>query len=296
MLTIIIPAHNEQSVIPDCLQSLLEQRLDQRPVEQKEQQPEQRRAGNHIEVIISANGCTDATVSICQSFQPAFENKGFSFQVLETSNGNKIDALNLADSKAAYSSRLYLDADVILEPALLRQALILIDNPQPVYFSGTLSIPSSESFFSNAYSKIWIALPYIRDAVTGIGCYGVNPAGRALWEHFPAIHSDDKYVRLLFSYDQCKKTSATYQWPVPQGLLTLIKVRARWIKGTRQLRSSFPVLYKNHSGRFKTDTKSLKTMISDPVSTLVFIFVYTIAAALASLGQKNPQLKWTRAR
>lgn len=279
MLTIIIPACNEEAVIVDCLQSLSNQTTR-----------------SPIEIVIAANGCTDRTVAVCNSFKSGFEDKGVRYVVLDTNASSKNEALNIADDKACYPSRLYLDADVTCSPDLVRQACQLLNTSKAVYFSGSLSIPTGDSFFSNAYGLIWMAMPYIRNAVTGIGCYGVNAAGRKMWDKFPKLHSDDKFVRMLFTSEQRKKIKANYEWPVPQGLFTLIKVRARWIKGNRELRNRFPLLFFNDKKRMQMDRKSLTTMLCNPVATLVFLFVYGSASMIALLGGSGGQIVWSRAR
>ena len=172
----------------------------------------------------------------------------------------------------------------------------LLDSPEPVYFSGALAIKPGSSFISNAYGKIWQAMPYIREAVIGIGCYGVDAAGRTKWSDFPTIHSDDKFVRLLFAKHQCCKTEARYYWPIPQGLLTLIKVRIRWIRGNRQLKARFPDLLRKDDGRMKVDWNLCKTSLRHPVSTLVFLFVYGVSAGIAVLQPEHLQIGWSRAR
>ncbi len=279
MLTIVIPAFNEETVISDCLQSLLAQDC-----------------AGPIEILISANGCVDNTVSIGQSFVARFASKGYEVRVLESSIGNKNQALNLADAQAQYPARLYLDADVICSPGLITEVVSELQAPVPVYVSGELSIPVGESFFSNAYGKIWRSLPYIRDAVTGIGCYAVNESGRKQWGAFPTIHSDDKFVRMLFASCQRVKTQATYEWPIPQGFFTLIKVRSRWIRGNREFRNRFPTLAVNDNSRTKLDRQSLIIMMRNPVATLIFMFVYGSAAMLASLKAIGTPVVWSRAR
>ncbi len=279
MLTIIIPACNEESVITDCLRSLQKQNFK-----------------SPVEVIVSANSCTDNTVGVCQTFKSALIQQGYDFSVLDTNSSSKNESLNIADSHAMYPARLYLDADVKCSPGLIEQALQLLNDPEPVYFSGSLSIPQGNSFFSNAYGRIWLTMPYIRDAVTGIGCYGVNARGRKMWDKFPSLHSDDKFVRMLFSKEQRKKIPARYDWPVPEGLITLIRVRARWIKGNRELRNRFPLLSFNDNRRIAMDRKSLSTMLCNPVATLVFLFVYGCAAIVALQSLRRKPIEWSRAR
>ena len=280
MITIIIPAYNEQDVISNCLQSLLAQHC----------------CSTELELIVSANGCTDNTVTVCESFRSRFNKKHISYRILQTTAGNKCNALNIADNAATYPARLYLDADVTCSPELLQQALQEFDSNEPVYFSGTISITAGSSYISNAYGKIWAAMPYIRNTGTGIGCYGVNKHGRALWGEFPKIHSDDKFVRMLFTQEQRPETSATYEWPVPQGLFTLIKVRTRWNQGNRELKTRFPDLFSNNTSRFKTDKHSILTMIKNPIKTLVFLFIYITAVLLAGISKNQSQITWSRAR
>lgn len=279
MLTIIIPAYNEESVIAQCLQSLLRQSYT-----------------SPVEVLVSANGCTDQTILICEAFRFRFRRKGYDLSLVKTRESNKNKALNLADEAAKYPNRLYLDADIVCEPDFIQQAMELLDTPDPIYFSGTLAIKPGSSFFSNAYGKIWQAMPYIRETVTGIGCYGVNESGRKFWGVFPMIHSDDKYVRMLFSKNQRAKTEAVYYWPIPEGLLTLIKVRIRWIKGNKQLKMQFPDLSLKDVGRLNVDGAFLKTSLFNPVSTAIFLFIYGVSAIIALMHQYNSEINWSRAR
>ncbi len=222
--------------------------------------------------------------------------KGYLYRVLESAAQSKNEALNYADARAVYPSRLYLDADVKCGPDLLRQAQQLLNINAPVYFSGSLTISKGQSFFSNAYGLIWKTMPYIRDSVTGIGCYGVNERGRELWGKFPLLHSDDKFVRMHFTGEQRRKLTATYEWPVPQGLIALIKVRARWIKGNRELQRRFPTLLSSDNRRLKLDRRSLTTMLHNPMATLAFLTVYSSASLISLLGRRHAGIEWVRAR
>lgn len=284
MLSIIIPAFNEETVIEACLDSLLQQKRDSK-------------SQNFLfEIIVAANGCYDKTVFLCKNYYDLMAERGIKFIVLELTEGNKNNAINTADNIASFSSRLYLDADVVCEPFLVAQIITLLDVSSPRYASGTLAIQDGPSFFSRAYGKIWRKTPYIRDTIPGCGCYAVNNSGRKLWKKFPMIHSDDKFVRLLFDHSQRKQASAKYFWPLPQGFFTLLKIRIRWIHGNRQLVSSFPELQENDSKRLKVDLDFLKTVLSNPISTIVFLTIYFLAATYAYLKPKTNTIRWTRAR
>ena len=91
MISIIVPAHNEEQVIGRTLRVLLE--VPHRP-------------GNW-EIIVVANGCTDGTADIARTLHT-------DVQVVETTVPSKANALNLGDKAATSFPRIYLDADVVL--------------------------------------------------------------------------------------------------------------------------------------------------------------------------------------
>ena len=279
MLTIIIPAYNEASVIKACLRSLLSQTY-----------------AGEIEIIGAAKGCSDETAAIARLFEPKFKAKSYQLFVLEITEGNKNNALNHSDSIASYSNRLYLDADVVCEDTLLAEVITALDSHHPVYASGTLKIQQGNSIISRCYGKIWKSTPYIRDTIPGCGCYAVNAAGRQRWNLFPKIHSDDKFVRLLFRHQERVQVSANYYWPLPQGFFTLINIRTRWTRGNRQLAILHPELSINDTKRFEWDWRFIKHLLFNPFATLVFITIYSISTLRAYQGEAHLPILWSRAR
>ncbi len=90
MISIIIPAHNESSVIARTLKAMTE---GANPGE--------------IDVIVVGNGCTDKAATIARGF-------GQPVRVLETEIESKTHALNLGDEVACAFPRIYADADVVI--------------------------------------------------------------------------------------------------------------------------------------------------------------------------------------
>jgi len=92
MATVIIPAHNEASVIEDCLDSIVNQQ-----------------GIDHI--IVPCNGCTDNTVDIVTNKYP-------SVVCLDIATPSKTNALNVAEEKAKELGIsfpiFYIDADTRL--------------------------------------------------------------------------------------------------------------------------------------------------------------------------------------
>ena len=114
-LSVVIPAHNEEAVLPRCLESLLAE-------------PGQ---GN-LEIVVVANGCTDRTVEVARGFGPGVT-------VVELAESSKTAALNAGDAVATLFPRAYVDADIVVSTAALRavsQAMeqqgALVGAPQPV--------------------------------------------------------------------------------------------------------------------------------------------------------------------
>jgi len=105
MLTIIIPAYNEASVISECLDSLLAQTYQ-----------------GSLEIIVAANGCSDETAALARTYEDGFESKGYALLVLEITRGNKNNAINHSDSIASFGNRLYLDADVVCDDDLITKS------------------------------------------------------------------------------------------------------------------------------------------------------------------------------
>ncbi len=279
MLTIIIPAYNEASVIRKCLDSLLLQSYQ-----------------DTLEIFVAANGCSDQTALIARQYKSDFQKKGYALTVLEITQGNKNNALNQADALASFASRLYLDADVVCAETLITELITELAPCEPVYASGTLNIQEGSSFASRCYGTIWKSTPYIRDTIPGCGCYAVNAAGRRLWGRFPKIHSDDKYVRLLFSHKQRRQVRAVYYWPLPQGFFTLINIRTRWTRGNRQLAILHPELSVNDSKRIQWDSRFIKHILSNPIATVIFTCIYGISTLRAYQGEAHLPIIWSRAR
>lgn len=279
MITIIIPAFNEESTIEKCLMSIYNQKFN-----------------GTLEIIVIANGCIDSTVDICNSIKKIVRKK-YEFKVLELLKGNKNNALRLGDKSAVYGNRLYLDADVVISESLIEQIQEVFETQnQPVFVSGTVEPRYGKSYVSKAYSQIWAASPYIRNSVPGCGCYGVNQKGRELWGEFETVYADDKFVRLLFSRNLRVQVSAKYFWPLPKGCISLVKSRIRWSSGNRQLIDKYPELSINESNR--VDFEFIKILIKMPFQASVFCAIYLFAAIVVYIKPipKTEDIKWFRSR
>lgn len=278
MLSIIIPANNEEAYLPRCLDALEAQTL-------------RATTCGGVEVIVAANGCTDATVTIAQAAVPRFSAKGWDLHVLDIAQGSKSGALNQADATARGDMRAYLDADVIPSPDLLAETVDALAVTAPRYASGRLRVAPARSRVTRHFARIWCELPFMRDGVPGAGYFAVNAAGRARWATFPDIISDDTYVRLLFTPAERVAVSASYSWPMVEGFARLVRVRRRQDAGVAEVARRYPHLMANEGKARLGATDVLRLALRMPVS--VAIYAAVLAAVRFGPGRATG---WSRGR
>ncbi|MGR1580889.1 glycosyltransferase [Thalassobius sp. S69A] len=276
MISIIIPANNEEQMIGRCLDALA--RSDATP--------------EPVEVIVAANACQDRTVQAAQGRQTALKARGWALAVLDLAEGGKMNAMNRADDIAQGDKRIYLDADVVVDPALIGQIGRVLDGDQPRYASGSVRIAQPETWVSRAYRQIYARVPFFAQDVPGCGVFAVNAAGRKRWGDFPDIISDDTFVRLSFAPSERVKTRAGYDWPIVEGFSNLIKVRRRQNIGVDQVGALYPDLLANDTKPRMSVPMLLGLMLRHPLGFVVYAGV----ALCVKLTPDRDGADWIRGR
>lgn len=283
MLSVIIPANNEETLLGACLDSLLASES----------------TFCAIEVVVVANGCTDRTAEVARSYRTRVEARGWGLKVLDLVEGGKMHALNAGDKAASHPWRAYLDADVTVAPALLDQLCRALDGPKAVYASGTLRI-TAQSWVSRAYAATYRQVPFMARGVPGCGLFAVNAAGRARWDSFPDIISDDTFVRLLFKPQERIAVRATYNWPVVEGFAALVRVRRRQDRGARQVATMYPHLMAHEDKAALGIGGMLMLFARNPVGFAVYSSVaVAVRTGPSKLGVGGSQVgiaDWSRGR
>ncbi|MEM7271272.1 MAG: glycosyltransferase [Pseudomonadota bacterium] len=276
MLSIIIPANNEEGFIGPCLDALLASE------------------GNvgAVEIIVSSNASIDATVAEAEVRRSAADARGWSLVILDGAEPGKPAALNRADAAAKHGSRAYLDADVLVEPALLQGLMTALDSETPVFTSGRLTVARARSWITRRYAETWVRLPFMQSAVPGAGLFAVNALGRARWDEFPDVISDDTYVRLQFTPDERAQVEARYHWPLVEGARRLIRVRRRQITGDREIAAKYPELMANEGKSSLGISEHLKLFFAAPLSYAV----YSAIIACVRFGDLTATERWDRGR
>jgi glycosyltransferase involved in cell wall biosynthesis len=223
-----------------------------------------------VEVVVAANGCRDDTADRARARAPAFAAKGWRLIVLDIPEGGKPGALNRADAAASGDLRAYLDADVICAPDLMRQLTEALAGEAPRYASGRLEVAPARSWTTRRYAEIWRRLPFMRDGVPGAGLFAVNAAGRARWGDFPAIISDDTFVRVHFAPEERVRVDASYRWPMVEGWRNLVRVRRRQNVGVAEVAAGWPELMANEGKARLGARGALRLLRAAPVGVLVY--------------------------
>lgn len=275
VLSVIIPANNEEAYIQACLRAVLEQ--DD--------------SAGALEVVVAANACQDRTVELVMALREDFAARGHHLRCLDLPEPGKIPALQSAEAVLQETgARVYLDADVRCDAALLGQIRTALAPETPIYATGTLAVVPPQSWITRHYARFWQRLPFVKGGAVGAGFFAVNAAGRARWEAFPQIISDDTYVRLQFEPAERVEVPARYHWPMVEGLGRLIRVRRRQDQGVQELAARWPDLIGREGKAPLSGRQVLGLALRDPVG----FCVYGGVSLAVRLGRQDSN--WTRGR
>ncbi|WP_397570246.1 glycosyltransferase [Schlesneria sp. T3-172] len=278
MVSIIIPAYNEEAVIGRALSYLLE--------------GADRTA---LDVIVCCNGCVDRTAEIARSFGPPV-------RVVETPRGSKTLALNMGDEAARSFPRIYLDADILLSyDAVKKLTEALTDNKQLAAAPRMRVNLTGRPWFIRAFYDVWLRTPYHTRGMIGSGLYALSEEGRRRFEVFPEIIADDSFVHAHFTPDERKTVeSCDFTVTPPASFAGLIKIKTRAKLGSLQLAQRFPDLMRQFNEWEKADTgrDEYRNLLKQPLmwpKLGVFTFVKMIALMRASRQLKKLKgYRWER--
>lgn len=251
VVSVVIPAHNEESVIARCLSAL------HRGVEQ-----------DTLEIIVVCNGCSDRTADVARTFEGV--------KVLEIPRPSKVAALNSGDECRSDLPVAYVDADVELTGHDLLVSLEALKESGASVVSPSLNVDlSNANVLVRAFYKIWMRLPYFSERrMIGSGVYLLSVTGRKRFGHFPQVISDDGYVRSLFT-DEERLTVANSEFRIvpPSDLQSLIKIKTRSRLGNEEIKRRFPNL---KVGGENTPSAFRTLIIQSPwliTALIIYIFV-----------------------
>ncbi|MFH1111372.1 MAG: glycosyltransferase family 2 protein [Planctomycetota bacterium] len=228
MISIVIPAHNEERVIGRCLRGVTE-----------------RADPGELEIIVVCNGCSDRTADVARAFSG-------DVKVLETEVASKSHALNLGDSAALGFPRFYIDADVAVSLPAVRKVAEVLRGGRILAAAPRMRVAlEGVAWAVRAYYRIWMRLPYHAGGMIGSGFYALSEEGRRRFTSFPNVISDDGFVRLHFApHERVTVEGCCFQITAPRSLWGVIKVKTRSQFGAYQLRRAFSELLVNDPRRY----------------------------------------------
>lgn len=250
MATIIVPAHNESTVIKDCLDSI----VDQKGVDQ---------------VIVVCNGCTDDTVDIVRQNYP-------DVRCLDIEKPSKTNALNEAEKYILSYPVFYIDADTILSPNTVFHIAQALENSPIMLAAPTPDVDTSQSTWAvKQFYKIWLNLPYINDGVIGTCSFILTEKGRSRFDKFPDIINDDGFVRCCFdTHERANIPGCKINIRAPKNLYSLIKIKTRARLGNMQL-NALKLCMKPKKANYSNAMKK-KIFSKDVFSAVVYIGIVMV--------------------
>lgn len=257
--SVVIPAHDEERVIERCLRSLLS---DAAPGE--------------LEVVVVANGCADRTAERARSFDS-------SVRVVELAESSKVAALNAGDRAVSAFPRAYLDADIELSTASLRQVVALLDRGEALCSAPAMRLDTTGSpWFVRAFYAAYAELPYLADDLVGNGVYVLSEEGRARFGDFPELTADDLFVRNLFAPGERRSaTAGEFVVHTPRTLSGLLAMRRRGYRGNAEYERLGHV---SNAEATRSPSRLLRGLVRRPVATTVFVAVNLVAMLQLRLG------------
>lgn len=206
--SVIIPAHDEEALIGECLDSVLSDV-----------------STDELEVVVVANGCSDRTAAVARSFSGVV--------VVEIDEPSKTAALNAGDEVATCWPRVYVDADVIVGSSSLKATLNAVETDgmfaaAPAYRVDTTGRP----WAVRAYYEIYRQIPWTQSGMVGSGIYALSQQGRERFGAFPDVTNDDLFVSGLFApSERITPPEATFTVRAPYDIASLLRCKRRVAAG-----------------------------------------------------------------
>lgn len=264
--SIIIPAYNEAACIQACLRPLLTLN------------------GKRYNIVVSCNGCTDATAELAR----AVSNQIY---VIETNTASKIVALNNAEKLPLGFPRIYMDADVLMSSTSIEALLAAaVQHPEDTLIvpKSTMDLAQSSPWVKRFYRE-WYRTDFINKAGFGCGVYMLGQQARAKFDEWPELVADDNFIRQFFPLDNIYICQAAVSLvKAPASISQLIDIKARSKYGNIELdQSSLSVTNEQTS-------PSISYRPRLTIDSAIYCLVNAVAAFRSRRMYNNRSFTWLR--
>jgi hypothetical protein len=271
---VLIPAHDERTVIRRCLDHLFDG-ID----------------AAAIEVAVVCNGCRDDTADIARA-------SGYPIEVVELDEASKPAALRAGDRRLRAFPRLYLDADVVVPGPTVR--LVLERLAQAGAFAARPPFRYDTAHSSTLVRRYYRArsqIPAVMGSLWGAGVYGLSADGRARFGDHPDVVAEDLFVDRHFTAAEIDIVGTD---PVvvtaPGHYRDLLKVMRRAYRGAGE--SDARAVGSGRAGPASTTASTLTDVRrlgarspSGAIDAATYAFVAASARAYVALGRST---RWER--
>jgi biofilm PGA synthesis N-glycosyltransferase PgaC len=227
LVTVLVPAFNEERVLEPALQSLLRQEYP------------------HFEVIVIDDGSTDGTFSVAERYVGDYGNARI--KALRQPNRGKAAALNMGISVAHGELVLCMDADSNLVPDAIASMVRHFVDRNVAAVAGNVKVRNRKNLWTRLQALEYIeGLNMVRQAQSFFRSVNIIPGPigmfrREILLRVGGYESDtfaedaDLTLKLVsFGYGIRYEPRAVSMTEAPEELLDLIKQRYRWTRGILQ--------------------------------------------------------------
>ncbi len=167
MISVIIPAYNQEKNLKNCLESLIKQDF------------------KNFEIILVNDGSTDKTLEIAEKFSDKIKNLGINYQIINQKNKGAPAARNrgFAESKGEFV--IFCDADAILRKNCLAEMIKALENNPLAGYT------YSSHYWGKKLFRLW---PFDREKLRQIPY--IHSTSLMRREVFPSDGWDEKIKRL----------------------------------------------------------------------------------------------------
>lgn len=275
MVSVVIAAHDEATVIGRCLAAL-----------------ERQVGAGPVQVVVVANGCHDDTAGVAARAGAT---------VISLPAPGKSAALVAGDAAAVGFPRVYLDADIELPPHALAAAQQVFAEDESVLAAAPLRhvVTTGSTGLVRAYMAVSARLPAYRNSLFGRGMVVLSERGRARFDRFPGVVADDLFLDSLYAPAEKRPiTSVDVGVVAPATTRALLRRLVRVRRGNADLRSARDRTPASATGTAAPGVRSSDrwAWLTDVVlprprlvpAGLVYVSLTTLAAVLARVGSRRP--------
>lgn len=214
MISVVVPAHDEESSIVGCLTALV-----------RGAPPDE------LEVVVVANGCSDATAAVARTVEGPIT-------VLEIDEASKVAALNAGEALVTSFPRVYLDGDIEISWRDVQRLATALDDPATVLVAPERRwVTDGRPWIVRSYTRFLEHLPTVQDTVTGTGVLAISAEGRARFDTFPRVTADDLFLESQARPSERRRVTGTSSVvETPRTVKGLIQRRTRVERGKHELR------------------------------------------------------------